>query len=452
MPRILRLASPWLVVAAFFSLWAVDASGAPHLDLRSAILLDTTDGQVLYEQNADLPIPPASVTKILTLYLIFDAIKQGQVHPSDRVPVSKRAANTGGSRMGLRAGKDVPLEELIKGIAVVSGNDGAVAAAEYLSGNVESFVMKMNVKARELGMTNSEFMTPNGLPAKGQVTTARDLAKLSSSYIRHYPEALHIHSMTSYTYCCATHHNANRLLGVCPGVDGIKTGFVCASGFNLAATAKRGDVRLIAVALGARSPWIRTMETEKLLEAGFQKLASDVKDPGSVEEILARQDATRNARNVRMAGAVPTGERQGSHANRKRLKGHASPGKAADTSRTCPPVAKCPKLVKKAAPAEDSCPVGEQAKAKTAASKGKLQLVKQTGAVKGAEATAKPATAEGRTAVKKQTAVKEAAGSKKVDAPPKPSEQEQSAAVQVASKPTPGTKQKSASGSSKKTD
>ena len=298
MPRILRLASPWLVVAAFFSLWAVDASGAPHLDLRSAILLDTADGQVLYEQNADLPIPPASVTKILTLYLIFDAIKQGQVHPSDRVPVSKRAANTGGSRMGLRAGKDVPLEELIKGIAVVSGNDAAVAAAEHLSGNVESFVMKMNVKARELGMTNSEFMTPNGLPAKGQVTTARDLAKLSSSYIRHYPEALHIHSMTSYTYCSSTHHNANRLLGVCPGVDGIKTGFVCASGFNLAATAKRGDVRLIAVVLGARSPWIRTMETEKLLEAGFQKLASDVKDPGSVEEILARQDATRNARNV----------------------------------------------------------------------------------------------------------------------------------------------------------
>jgi len=156
--------------------------------------------------------------------------------------------------MGLRAGRDVTLEELIKGIAVVSGNDAAVAAAEHLSGSVENFVAKMNIKAKELGMANSEFMTPNGLPAKGQVTTARDLARLSLSYIRHYPEALHIHSLTSYTYCTSTHHNANRLLGTCPGVDGIKTGFVCASGFNLAATAKRGDVRLIAVVLGAAVP------------------------------------------------------------------------------------------------------------------------------------------------------------------------------------------------------
>lgn len=242
-----------------------------RINARSAILIDMESGCVLFEQNADFPIPPASITKVLTLFLVFEAIKEGQVHLWDQVEISSRAASTGGSRMGLRAGTRVPLEELIKGMAVVSGNDACVAAAEHISGNVDRFVKRMNAKARDLGMSNSRFMTPNGLPAPGQLTTARDIAKLSTAYLRRFPESLAIHSMQAYAYGKNAHHNANRLLGRCPGVDGLKTGFVCASGYNISATAKRSGTRVLAVVMGARTPWIRLTETEKLIEAGFRE-------------------------------------------------------------------------------------------------------------------------------------------------------------------------------------
>ncbi len=247
------------------------ASVNRHVNARSAILIDMENGEVFYEQNADEAIAPASITKILTLYLIFEAIKQGEVRLTDEVEVSRLAASTGGSRMGLSAGARVPLDELIKGIAVVSGNDACVAAAEHLSGSVGRFVNRMNVKARELGMTRSHFMTPNGLPAEGQLTTARDISKLSVAYLHRFPESLNIHSMQAYAYGRHAHHNANRLLGKCPGVDGLKTGFVCSSGYNISATAKRNGTRILAVVMGARSAWIRCSEAEKLIEAGFHE-------------------------------------------------------------------------------------------------------------------------------------------------------------------------------------
>lgn len=247
------------------------AKATNRINAKSAIVIDMESGNVLFEQNADLPIAPASITKILTLYLVFEAIKEGQVHLSDKVEVSRRAASTGGSRMGLKANTRAPLEEVIKGMAVVSGNDACVAAAEHISGSVERFVVKMNAKARELGMTNTRFVTPNGLPAGGQITTARDIAKLSTIYLRRFPESLSIHSLQSYTYGRSSHHNANRLLGKCAGVDGLKTGFVCSSGYNISATAKRGGTRILAVVMGARTPWIRLAETEKLIEAGFRE-------------------------------------------------------------------------------------------------------------------------------------------------------------------------------------
>jgi D-alanyl-D-alanine carboxypeptidase (penicillin-binding protein 5/6) len=240
------------------------------------------NGEVLYEQNADEVIAPASITKILTLYLIFEAIKQGEVRLSDEVEVSRLAASTCGSRMGLSAGMRVPLDELIKGIAVVSGNDACVAAAEHISGSVGRFVNRMNVKARELGMTRSRFMTPNGLPAEGQLTTARDISKLSIAYLHRFPESLAIHSMQAYTYGRHSHHNANRLLGKCPGVDGLKTGFVCSSGYNISATAKRNGVRILAVVMGARSPWIRCSEAERLIEAGFRETGGPYNDVKSI--------------------------------------------------------------------------------------------------------------------------------------------------------------------------
>lgn len=310
---------------------------------HSAILIDASDGSVLFEQQADRPIAPASVTKIMTLYLTFDAIKEGQVHLWDRVSISRRAAETGGSRMGLKAGTEVPLEELIKGVAVVSGNDAAVAVAEHVAGSVENFVRKMNLKCRMLGMYNTTFMTPNGLPAKGQLSTARDLARLSISYLRRHPEALHLHSMTSYTYGNSTHHNANKLLGTCPGVDGIKTGFVCASGYNLAATAKRGDVRLIAVVMGASSASIRAIETEKLLEAGFQKALGGSSEDPFAPGILVKTKTTNEISTTRLSNlaesknkpqARSTGIRQPSLDQRVSSKGSAATSKKAASSCT----------------------------------------------------------------------------------------------------------------------
>ena len=237
---------------------------------KAAILKNVNTGQILFSKNADKPIPPASITKVLTLYLVFEAMDEGKVHPADRVPISRQASSTRGSRMHVGAGERIELDELIKGTAVVSGNDAAVALAEYVDGDIPTFVHHMNAKARELGMSHSRFRNPHGLPAKGQFTTARDILTLSEEYLRHFPESLHIHSMTSYTFQDVTQRNRNRLLGVCPEVDGLKTGFTRASGYNIVVTAQRDGMRLIAVVMGAKSPKARTAEAKKLIDQGFR--------------------------------------------------------------------------------------------------------------------------------------------------------------------------------------
>lgn len=234
--------------------------------------MDMDSGTVYFAQNADHLIPPASVTKVMTLYLIREAIAHGTLSPTTAIPVSPRAAQVRGSSMHLVPGEKAPLIELIKGISVASANNACVAVAEYLGkGNVSAFVARMNAKARALGMRRTVFKNPNGLPAPGQVSTARDLAVLARNYLRHFPESLAIHSMTTHTYRGVTHHNANSLLETYPGADGLKTGFVCASGFNIVATAKRGKTRLLAVVLGAASSSVRHRETVKLLDYGFTR-------------------------------------------------------------------------------------------------------------------------------------------------------------------------------------
>ena len=237
---------------------------------RSAILVDLASGEVLYEQNASDLIAPASITKVLTLYLAFEAIEEGRVHWSDGVRISQNAVSAKPVRMGLKAGTVVPLQELIYGTAIVSGNDAAIAVAEHVGGSEENFVRMMNIKAKQLGMWNSNFVNPNGLPAAGQVTTAKDILKLSVAYLQRFPRCLEIHSQQKFTYNNRTRSNANRLLGACPGVDGLKTGFVNAAGYNLAATGTRGGRRLVAVVLGAASPGLRKTETTRLLEYGFE--------------------------------------------------------------------------------------------------------------------------------------------------------------------------------------
>jgi len=247
-----------------------------HLNVKAAFLMNMTNGKVYYDHDADERIPPASVTKVLTLYLIREAMAQGKLRPETAIPVSALAIRTGGSTMHLYKGEKVPLSEIIKGISVVSANNACVAVAEYMGkGDSQRFVAMMNAKARSLGLSRSTFRNPNGLPAAGHVSTARDLAKLSAAYLRRFPESLAIHSMTTHTYHGVTHRNANSLLGRYDGVDGLKTGFVCASGYNISATAKRGNTRLIAVVLGARNPIVREVETARLLEYGFTRAAAE---------------------------------------------------------------------------------------------------------------------------------------------------------------------------------
>lgn len=268
----------WLVLLplALVLMHTAQAEGAVHpmkVGFQAAVLLDANSGQFLYAQNPHKSIPPASLTKVLTLFLTFDAIEHGRVRLDDQVPISRKAWRTRGSKMFVKAGERVPLEELIKGIAVDSGNDASVAVAEYLEGSERTFVAKMKEKLRELNIRNTRIETVHGLPARHQYTTAADMALLARAYIQAHPEALRYHQLTSYTYRNISQHNRNRLLLQDPSVDGLKTGYTRKSGYHLVATARRGDQRLIAVVMDARNRKIREREAMRLLNLGFQQHA-----------------------------------------------------------------------------------------------------------------------------------------------------------------------------------
>jgi D-alanyl-D-alanine carboxypeptidase len=254
-------------------LWpSLSSAGDLRLAVRSAILMNMTTGRTLYTHNADDRLAPASITKVLSLYLADEAIREGRVRPTDPVEISRNAGRTGGSKMFIQAGSKIPLEELLKGMAVVSANDASVAVAEYIGGNVAGFVKQMNRKARELGMERSVFKNPNGLPARGQFTTARDMMILANDYLRRFPESLNLHSQQYYTYRDITQRNHNSLLRDYPDADGLKTGWVSKAGYHIVATAKRGNTRLIAVVMGAKTPAIRAREAERLLDKGFMMM------------------------------------------------------------------------------------------------------------------------------------------------------------------------------------
>ena len=257
--------------ALFFAFTPRELSADPlKIRAQSAVLKNLNTGEILLSKNADRGIPPASITKVLTLYLVFEAIEEGKASPDDRVVISRNASRMKGSRMFVGEGEEVQLDDLIKGTAIVSGNDAAIAIAEHVDGDVDAFVRRMNLKARTLGMTRSHFRNPNGLPARGQVTTARDVLKLSESYLEHFPQSLEIHSMTSYTFQDVTQQNSNHLLEMCPDVDGLKTGFTRKSGYHIVVTAQRDGMRLMAVVMGAKSSSVRDREARRLIEEGFR--------------------------------------------------------------------------------------------------------------------------------------------------------------------------------------
>jgi D-alanyl-D-alanine carboxypeptidase len=183
-----------------------------HFALKAAFLVDMDSGRVIYQQNADKRIQPASLSKILTLYLVNEDIRDGRVKLSDMVKTSARAVSTRGSKMLYEKGKDVSFEDLIRGMAILSANDAAVSVAEHLGGSVAKFVVRMNAKAKEIGMKQSYFVNPHGLPDSHQKTTAHDIFILSREYLQQFPEALNLHSTHYFTYNSVIHHNHNTLL------------------------------------------------------------------------------------------------------------------------------------------------------------------------------------------------------------------------------------------------
>ena len=235
----------------------------------SALLMDANDGQIEYSQNPYHRLQPASLAKVMTLFLIFDALEQGSVHLNDEVVISKKAAQKEGAKMYLREGEKTPLVELIKGIAIVSGNDACVAVAEVLFGGEQALVDKMNQKLRDLNLQDSKFQTVDGWPAPEQYTTAYDMALLARAYIREHPEALQYHKLKEFTHADIVLHNRNELILQDPFVDGLKTGHVEEAGYHLVATAEKENRRYIAVIMGADKIETREKEAMQLLDFGF---------------------------------------------------------------------------------------------------------------------------------------------------------------------------------------
>ena len=249
-------------------------SGSLQCDAQSAVLMDGLTGQVLYEQNPGLRISPASFVKVMTLYVVYDSIRPGQLKTDDMVTVSEKAWRMQGSKMFIKVGERVKVEDLMKGVAIASGNDACIALAEHLSGSEETFVSKMNEKAKLLGLKDSQFKNSHGMPAEDQYTTAMDMAVLSKRYIEDHPEALVLHSTVEFEYNGIRQGNRNTLLQKNIGVDGLKTGHVEESGYHLATTAKRDGQRMIAVVMGCDKVRKRAPEAQKLLEYGFKNFST----------------------------------------------------------------------------------------------------------------------------------------------------------------------------------
>jgi len=242
----------------------------PGIAARAWLLLDYGWNQTLASENADTRIEPASLTKLMTAYLTFAALKQGTLKPGQTVPVSERAWKVQGSRMFIEPKRPVTADELLRGMIVQSGNDACIALAEAISGSEEVFVQMMNREAQRLGLNNTHFANSTGLPDPQHYSTARDLAMLTAALIHDYPEYYPLYSLKEYSYNRITQPNRNRLLWLDPHVDGVKTGHTEAAGFCLIASAKRGPRRLLAVVLGTDSDGARAQEAQKLLNFGFQ--------------------------------------------------------------------------------------------------------------------------------------------------------------------------------------
>jgi D-alanyl-D-alanine carboxypeptidase len=263
-----------LLVAAFAVATAVAATPAAANSKYAAIVVDANTGKTLFSSHADEPRYPASLTKMMTLYLVFEALESGRISKSTKVPFSKNAAAEPPTKLGVRAGGSVTVETVILSLVTKSANDASTAVAELLGGSEAEFARMMTSKARKLGMTGTIFRNANGLPNGAQHTTARDMATLGIALREHFPQYYDYFSTRSFTYNKRRMGNHNRLLGKVKGVDGIKTGYTRASGFNLVSSVADGNRRIVAVVMGGRTGASRDAHMAELIKSYLPKASS----------------------------------------------------------------------------------------------------------------------------------------------------------------------------------
>jgi len=259
-----------LFAATAFPALAADLPSPPQIAARAWLLMDANSGQILASQGPDERIEPASLTKLMTAYLVFSALRDKKITLEQTVTVSERASRAGGSRMFIDPKKPVVVEELIRGMIIQSGNDACIALAEAIAGSEEAFVQLMNREAQRLGMKGTQFTNSSGLPDAKHYATARDLGMLSAALIREFPVQYKYYAMKEFRYNNITQQNRNRLLWLDPTVDGVKTGFTDSAGYCLIASAARGPRRMLSVVVGTNSDSLRAQESQKLLNFGFQ--------------------------------------------------------------------------------------------------------------------------------------------------------------------------------------
>jgi len=269
----------FLFLFSSFTSWAATAP-PPSLEVSAYLLRDFNSGADIAAHKKETRLEPASLTKIMTAYLTFDAVKQGHLTLDQTTPVSEKAWKAEGSRMFIEPNKKVTIDELLHGLIIQSGNDSAIALAEAIAGSESQFAIMMNQKAKEIGMLHTNYMNATGLPDDNHYTTASDLALMVEALIRDFPEDYgRLYKQKEYTYNKITQLNRNRLLWLDPNVDGIKTGHTDAAGYCLVSSAKRGKTRLISIVLGAKSKAMRASESQRLLNYGFQFFESTLVYP-----------------------------------------------------------------------------------------------------------------------------------------------------------------------------
>ena len=313
------LATARIALSSLFLLLAPFATGSQSAMAGPALLFEAESGKLLYGEDIDDQWHPASLTKIMTAYLTFEAIKTGKLTLETKIPYSEAAALMPASKIGMPVGAELMVDVALRALIIKSANDIAVVLAEAISGSEAQFAEKMTSTAQRLGMSRTRFVNANGLPAPEQVTTARDLAKLSRAIVREYPQYNHYWSMSDMRIGrirIATH---NALLKTYVGADGLKTGFICDSGYNVVASATREGTRMVAVVLGENSGHERSIRAQALLEHGFNswgwktafdtetlesaKASADAKDVASIRASVVATECGNRRRIVRVADA-----------------------------------------------------------------------------------------------------------------------------------------------------